>query len=157
MFIWINSAKKPLVYKMMLEGQKERRAALKERKANIPKIWSRRRPWILGFYWSVSLYLDGLHLIKMIVALCLTPLIMSFLKGLAINKSRKNLICGHKIGKCTFVGKTKKIKAAVEEKQVELRPTSHERWIDWLFSVRQIFGVCSCCGDIFRLSDAKVI
>ena len=25
------------------------------------------------------------------------------------------------------------------------------------FSVqRQIFGVCSCCGDIFRLSDAKV-
>ncbi len=26
-----------LVYKMMLEGQKERRAALKERKANIPK------------------------------------------------------------------------------------------------------------------------
>ena len=25
------------------------------------------------------------------------------------------------------------------------------------FSVqRQIFGVCTCCGDIFRLSDAKV-
>ena len=38
-----------LVYKMMLEGQKERRAALKERKANIPKSEVGAKAVNLGF------------------------------------------------------------------------------------------------------------
>ena len=28
--------------------------------------------------------------------------------------------------------------------------------IDFYSSLRQIFGVCDCCGQVFRLSDSKL-
>ena len=113
-----------LVYKMMLEGQKERRAALKERKANIPKKSEVGAKAVnLGFLLErLAPTLDGFTFNKNDCRSMFDPIDYVIFEGLSEKqKVDKILFVDIKSGNARLSAKQKKIKAAVEEKQVEFK------------------------------------
>ena len=114
-----------LVYKMMLEELKERRAALKERKANIPKKSEVGAKAVnLGFLLErLAPTLDGFTFNKNDCRSMFDPIDYVIFEGLnERQKVDKILFVDIKSGNARLSSKQKKIKVAVEEKQVEFKP-----------------------------------
>jgi len=113
-----------LVYKMMLESQKERRVALKERKAIIPKKSEIGAKAVnLGFLLErLAPTLDGFSFNKNDCRSMFDPIDYVIFEGLSQKqKVDKILFVDIKSGNARLSPKQKKIKVAVEEKQVEFK------------------------------------